>query len=61
MKFALIVVSAAFLTIVSISDFSGLRSSQQSPAVADAYDPPPSPPGDPDPQPPLPPDPFRKA
>ncbi len=61
MKFALVVVSAAFLAVFSISDFGGLRSSQQIYAVADAYDPPPSPPGNPDPPPPLPPDPFKKA
>ena len=61
MKSAFIVVSAAFLMIFSVSDFGGLNSSQQCSAVADAYDPPPSPPGNPDPPPPLPPDPFRKA
>ncbi|MBP5591383.1 hypothetical protein J6Y50_05960 [bacterium] len=61
MKFVLIVVSAAFLMAFSISDFGGLHSSQQTPLAAEAYDPPPSPPGNPDPPPPLPPDPFRKA
>jgi hypothetical protein len=61
MKFALIIVSAFFLVVFSFSDFSALSSSLQNPAVADAYDPPPSPPGNPDPPPPLPPDPFRQA
>ncbi|MBQ4439179.1 hypothetical protein II898_09930 [bacterium] len=61
MKFVPIVVSAALLMIFSVSDFGGLHSSQQTPFVAGAYDPPPSPPGNPDPPPPPPPDPFKKA
>ncbi|MBO4698023.1 hypothetical protein J5690_00220 [bacterium] len=61
MKSVFIVVSAAFLTAFPVSDFGGLHSSQQTPTVAEAYDPPPSPPGNPDPPPPPPPDPFRKA
>ena len=61
MKSAFIVVSAAFLMIFSVSDFSGLNYLQQDSAVAGAYDPPPSPPDNPDPPPPLPPDPFKKA
>lgn len=61
MKFVPIVVSAALLMIFSVSDFGGLHSSQQTPLIAGAYDPPPSPPGNPDPPPPPPPDPFRKA
>ncbi|MBR4531595.1 hypothetical protein IKO70_04205 [bacterium] len=61
MKFVPIVVSAALLMIFSVSDFEGLRSSQQTSLIAGDYDPPPSPPGNPDPPPPLPPDPFRKA
>jgi len=60
MKFALIVFSAAFLTLFSISDSGSFNSSQQTPLIAGAYDPPPSPPGNPDPPPP-PPNPFRKA
>ena len=59
MKLALIIVSAAFLTVFSVDDCGSL--SRQNPLVAEAYDPPPSPPGNPDPPPPLPPDPFRKA
>ena len=61
MKFAFIVVSAAFLAVFSVSDAEGLRSSQQATLIAGDYDPPPSPPGNPDPPPPLPPDPFKKA
>ena len=59
MKIAFIVVSAAFLAVFSVNDFGSL--SYQNPLVAEAYDPPPSPPGNPDPPPPLPPDPFKKA
>ncbi|MBO4699794.1 hypothetical protein J5690_09340 [bacterium] len=61
MKLVLVVVSAAFLTLPFFGDISGSHSSQLSPLVADAYDPPPSPPGNPDPPPPPPPDPFKKA
>ena len=61
MKFVAVVVSTAFLTLSFVSDFSGLYSAEETPLVADAYDPPPSPPGNPDPPPPPPPDPFRKA
>ena len=61
MKLVLVVVSAAFLTLSFVSDCGTLHSAQETLSVADAYDPPPSPPGNPDPPPPLPPDPFRKA